>query len=240
MALKSYRLFKGQYLTEAAKQKRVDKCQEMLKFLKVRRISDILWSDEKIFTLERAHNSQNYRQLLSPSQKNTRKRRIATKSLFPKGVMVWGGISADGKTPLIFIDKNVKINDQVYQDEVLKKAVVPWAQKKPNMIFQQDWAPAHGAKTTINFMQQNLPCFLDKNLWPPNSPDLNPLDFSVWGVMEDKLRTRKITSLDALKRELIKIWDSLDTDYLRRTVDSVVPRLEACIKAKGANFESFM
>ena len=30
LALKSYRLFKGQYLTEAAKQKRVDKCQEML------------------------------------------------------------------------------------------------------------------------------------------------------------------------------------------------------------------
>ena len=58
--------------------------------------------------------------------------------------------------------------------------------------------------------------------------------------MEDKLRTRKITSLDALKRELIKIWDSLDPDYLRRTVDSVMPRLEACIKAKGANFESFM
>ena len=40
--LKSYRLFKGQYLTEAAKQKRIGKCQEILKFLKVRRISDIL------------------------------------------------------------------------------------------------------------------------------------------------------------------------------------------------------
>ena len=147
--LKSYRLYKGQYLTEAAKKKRLDKCREMLKFLKARRISDILWSDEKIFTLERAHNAKNDRQLLNPSQKNTRKRRFATKSHFPKGVMVWGAISANGKTPLIFIDKSVKINAQVYQDEILKKAVVLWTLNNPNMVFQQDWAPAHGARSTI-------------------------------------------------------------------------------------------
>lgn len=55
---------------------------------------------------------------------------MATKSLFPKEVMVWGEISADGRTPLISIDKNVKIYAYVYQkyqSEVLKKAGVPWA-----------------------------------------------------------------------------------------------------------------
>lgn len=44
--------------------------------------------------------------------------------------MVWGEISVDGKTPLIFTDKNVKIYAHMYQNEVLKKAVV----------FQQIWA----------------------------------------------------------------------------------------------------
>jgi len=33
------------------------------------------------------------------------------------------------------------------------------------------------------------PDFIDKDAWPPNSPDLNPLDYRyhVWGWMLDKL-----------------------------------------------------
>ena len=29
----------------------------------------------------------------------------------------------------------------------------------------------------------NSPDFISKNEWPPNSPDLNPLDYHVWGAM---------------------------------------------------------
>ena len=79
----------------------------------------------------------------------------------------------------------------VYQEEILKKAVVPWKQKDPNFIFQQDWAPAHKAKTTIHFLETKIGSFLTKDLWSANSLDLNPLDFSVWGFMEEQLRSRK-------------------------------------------------
>ena len=57
LGLRSYRLGKGQFLSDAAKMKRWRNCKKLLQTLRVRRVSDILWSDEKIFTLEKAHNS---------------------------------------------------------------------------------------------------------------------------------------------------------------------------------------
>jgi len=45
-------------------------------------------------------------------------------------------------------------------------------------IFHQDSAPAHTACQT----QANCTDFIAKDEWPPNSPDLNPLDYHVWGA----------------------------------------------------------
>ena len=103
-----------------------------------------------------------------------------------------------------FIDKNVKIDDKTYQDEVLAKIVSPWKQNNPNGIFQQDWAPAHGVKTTLAFLDTHASGYLTKDEQPSNSPDLNPFDFFIWEYLEEKLKSKKISSLDSLRRQLIK------------------------------------
>jgi len=33
---------------------------------------------------------------------------------------------------------------------------------------------------TIELIQKETPEFIPPQLWPPNSPDLNPVDYSVW------------------------------------------------------------
>jgi len=48
-------------------------------------------------------------------------------------------------------------------------------------IFQQDGVPAHTARATQNWLRTNCPHFNPKDQLPPNSPDLNPLDYHVWG-----------------------------------------------------------
>src|SRR6218665_1829341 len=48
-------------------------------------------------------------------------------------------------------------------------------------IFQQDGAPAHTARVTQEWLHANCPEIIEKDRWPPNSPDLNPLDYHVWG-----------------------------------------------------------
>ena len=50
-------------------------------------------------------------------------------------------------------------------------------------IFQQDGAPAHTARSAQEWLRANCPDFVAKDQWPPNSPDLNPLDYHVWGAM---------------------------------------------------------
>uniref|UniRef100_A0A8R1IU95 HTH luxR-type domain-containing protein n=1 Tax=Caenorhabditis japonica TaxID=281687 RepID=A0A8R1IU95_CAEJA len=206
----------------------------------MRRVSDVIWTDEKIFTIEPLPNRQNQRQLLSKDDSMSPKRRLAHNRLFPKSVMVWAGITATGKTPLVFIERNVKINSEVYQKIVLMDNLLPWVTQHfagGPFILQQDWAPSHGSRSTLAVLEAHFPGFLDKNLWPASSPDLNPMDFSVWGMLEGKIAGKVFATVDDLKAALEVAWASIDDGYLRRTVNSVKKRLRACVKARGSNFE---
>lgn len=54
--------------------------------------------------------------------------------------MVREETTATKETPLVFIDKSVKLNAKTYQDEVLTKVVAPWKQNNANGVFQQNWS----------------------------------------------------------------------------------------------------
>jgi len=51
-------------------------------------------------------------------------------------------------------------------------------------IFQQDSTPAHRAKETVDLLSTETPAFSPPTLWPPNSPDLNLVDYKVWLVLQ--------------------------------------------------------
>jgi len=48
--------------------------------------------------------------------------------------------------------------------------------------------------------------------WPPNAPNVNPLDYHVRGVMLEQHKTfySKLKTIDGLKKVLQLIWDQLD------------------------------
>ena len=109
-------------------------------------------------------------------------------------------------------------------------------------IFQQDGAPAHTAHQAQSHLQQSCPAFISKDEWPPNSPDLNPLDFHVWGVMLDRYETHspKPKNITELKAVLQSIWDSLSQESINSAVLSVRKRLKACVEAGGGHFEHLL
>src|SRR6218665_2598511 len=49
-------------------------------------------------------------------------------------------------------------------------------------VFQQDCALAHRTRDIIAFLERKVSDFVSPTLWSPNSPDLNPDDYSIWSV----------------------------------------------------------
>ena len=101
--------------------------------------------------------------------------------------MVSVGVSKLGCTYLIFVDPGVKINGCYYREVLLSQQLLPaiWQVSGDFFVFQQDSALAHRARKTIKLLQWEMPAFISPDLWPPNSPDLKPVDYKLWGVMRD-------------------------------------------------------
>jgi len=36
----------------------------------------------------------------------------------------------------------------------------------------------------VEFLQQNVSNFIEPSVWPLNSPDINPVDYAVWGALQ--------------------------------------------------------
>ena len=46
-------------------------------------------------------------------------------------------------------------------------------------VFQQDGAQEHHARDTVTMLQRETPEIIPPEMWPPNSPDFNPVDYSI-------------------------------------------------------------
>ena len=122
---------------------------------------------------------------------------------------------------------------------LLKDEPLPWACKHfGNRIwtYRQDGAPAHKSKKVQEFCQNNFPDFISHSEWPPGSPDLNPMDFSVWSVLEAKACSKRHKNIESLKKSLLKAWEELDPAYLIAAVDAIPKRRRACSNANGGRF----
>ena len=47
-------------------------------------------------------------------------------------------------------------------------------------------APAHRARETVHLLTHETPDFITPALWPTNSPDLNPVDYQIWGKLQPR------------------------------------------------------
>ena len=75
--------------------------------------------------------------------------------------------------------------------------------------------------------------------WPPRSPDLTPCDFSLWGILKDRVYAQNPCNTDHLKslieQEFISIND--DIELCQKICRSVADRCQMCINTEGKQFE---
>jgi len=73
------------------------------------------------------------------------------------------------------------------------------------VVLKQDSSPVHRARETIKLLQRKTPAFISPDLWPPNSPDLNPVDYKIWGVMQDRVYHKKVKDVNELREQLVEV-----------------------------------
>uniref|UniRef100_A0A914CKA3 DDE-1 domain-containing protein n=1 Tax=Acrobeloides nanus TaxID=290746 RepID=A0A914CKA3_9BILA len=97
------------------------------------------------------------------------------------------------------------------------------------VVLSTGRGPGHKAIETQQFLSENCPDFIKVDThwrcadgeWPPSSPDLNLLDYVVWSILEEKACAKPHTTVESLKRALIKAWDKISVDTLKKIIDDL-------------------
>lgn len=152
-------------------------------------------------------------------------------------VHVYAGFSARGVTPLIEVSGTTGykfpsaapgqrgVGAAEYQ-HVLTKHLLPAGRKmfgKGKWQLLQDGAPPHRAATTTALLASERVQVIE--LWPGNSPDLNPIE-NLWAWVVQRLRNRTFTTIKQLRTALKQVWAGMPASLRKNLANSMRKRLE--------------
>lgn len=221
---------------------RVAFCRTMLRRMREEPdfFNKILWSDESSCQRDGYLNLHNLHSWQLENPKLIRQDR----SQHQFKINLWTGIlngqivgpfelpaTLTGETYLHFLQNNLPVLLEDVPPEVCE-----------NMWFQNDGCPAHYAVRVRQYLNETYPerwiGRLGPILWPPRSPDLNPLDFFYWGCLKEKIYKKEITSIEQLRQSIRSAADEISSArFANRLKRSFIRRCRACIAAEGAHFE---
>lgn len=193
-----------------------------------RRWNNVMFSDESRFTVDFLDRR---RRVWRRRNERFHDVNVIRHDQFGGGsVMVWGGITAAGRTDLHVVAG--RVTGQYYRDNILAAHVVPFARRHGRrFIFQDDNARCHRARIVTDYLQQQHITTLP---WPALSPDLSPIEH-VWDMLGQQLRQRqqRPTTVQELGAALQQEWNNLDQNDLGRLVRSMPRRIRACLANRG-------
>jgi len=157
---------------------------------------------------------------------------IAEHDRYGKGsVMVWAGISMQGKTELHIVE-NGTLTAERYCNEILDVYVRPYAGAiGQDFILMDDNARPHGARITNQYLDAATIVRMD---WPARSPDMNPIEH-VWDMLQTAISARPVqpTTIAQLRLALLDEWAQLPQHKIRGLISSMQRRCQAVINARG-------
>ncbi|UYV78221.1 hypothetical protein LAZ67_16000539 [Cordylochernes scorpioides] len=184
----------------------------------------VVFSDESRFCL--SSDSRRVRVWRRRGERSNPAAIVERPTVRQRGIMVWGAIAYDSRSPLLRIQGTMTA--QRYVDDVLRPVTLPYLQGVPNALYQQDNARPHTARISQQALQdvQMLP-------WPPYSPDLSPIEH-VWDIIGRRLHALpQPCSEDELWQMVEREWRAIPQDAIRTLIDSLPRRVAACIAVRG-------
>lgn len=212
-------------LTKVMRQKRINFCKKYQRWT-MEQWRTVLFSDESTF--QQFCNTQHH--VRRPAGTSPLNPRYTIKTVkHSPSVMVWGCFSYFNRGALTFLAPNERMNADRYIN-ILEEKLIQFMGRCQTSIFQQDNAPCHAAKKTLNWFRSNNVELLD---WPSNSPDINPIE-NIWQIVKRKVAELKPSNIDELKAEITRVWcTEVTVAYCNHLVDSMPQRMAAVLKACG-------
>ena len=77
--------------------------------------------------------------------------------------------------------------------------------------IQQDGARCHTSNPVTNHLNENVPDYVRKETWPPNSCDLNPIDNAICDMMEKMVykNVKRYENIKGVSPVISDAWDRL-------------------------------
>ena len=227
--LRARRPVRGPVLGNVQRRNRLRWCRQHLRWTR-QQWNGVVFSDESRFCVSMADGRQRIWR-----RQGERYARCCVQQFNRWGgpsVMVWTGITAHHRTPLVVIDGN--LTAQRYVNNILQPHLVPFMQAHPELnIFQQDNARPHAARLTKNFLQAQG---IEVLQWMPYSPDLNPIEH-LWDELGRRIAASgwRPTTRPMLIQALQAEWNAIPQERIRRLVQSMRQRCQACVQAQGGH-----
>ena len=192
---------------------------------------NVAWSDESRFLLR--HSDGRVRIWRQQHESMDPSCLVSTVQAGGGGVMVWGIFSWHSLGPLVPIEH--RCNATAYLSIVADHVHPFMTTMYPTSdgYFQQDNAPCHKAGIISDWFLEHDNEFTVLK-WPPQSPDLNPIEH-LWDVVEREIHIMDVqpTNLHQLCDAIMSIWTKLSEECFQHLVESMPRRIEAVLKAKG-------
>lgn len=194
---------------------------------------NLICCDEAYFYLTQTVNKQNNRMWAETNPKVG-----IEEPLHDSKLLVWVAISADKVQGVYFFEGTVNKENYLNMLRFYFWKKIENVYRHEKYYFLQDGATPHTATTVQTFLKAKFQDkFIDKSMWPPRSPDLNPLDFYLWGYLKDRVYNPLPYSLDELKANILREIEKIDKNDLYKVFVNFEKRLDLIISAKGGHIE---
>ncbi|GFS96114.1 transposable element Tcb2 transposase [Trichonephila clavipes] len=147
------------------------------------------------------------------------------------GVLVYGGISIDGRTDL-YIIRDGPLTARRYRDEILRPIVVPYAAEiGDDFILMDGNCRPHHANLVEDFLFEEGIVRME---WSACSSDMNPTEH-VWDALGRRIAGCQLPlqTLQELERALLEEWDRIPQLVINSLIDCMPQRCSTLLVVRG-------
>lgn len=151
-------------------------------------------------------------------------------------VMIWGCFGGSAVADLVRIQGILR--KEGYRD-ILESHVLPSGLRLigQGFVFQHDNDPKHTSKMCTVFLKSKENKRMLKVMkWPPQSPDLNPIEL-LWDQLDRQIRKSCPKSREDLWKKLLIEWQNITKPTLEKLVARMPRICRAVIKNRGGHFD---